>query len=252
MRRKVGRSNNGPSGMRLQKFLAHAGVASRRAAEEMIRRGRVTVNGRTVRAMGEVVDPARDAVKCDGRLLRIPVRKNYFMLYKPRGVVSTLSDPEGRPTVRDFLPAGVGRIYPVGRLDWDTEGLLILTDDGELANRLAHPRYGVERTYHVKVRGLMGESILGRLREGFRLEDGPVDPENVKVLRRGDKSTWLTITLREGRHHEVKRLFLALRHPVQKLKRVSYGGLKPGDLRPGECRPLTEDEVERLGRVGRK
>jgi 23S rRNA pseudouridine2605 synthase len=238
--------------MRLQKLIAHAGVASRRGAEEMIRRGRVTVNGRVVREMGVVVDPAGDAVKCDGRIVRLPSRRHYFMLYKPKGVVSTLSDPEGRPTVRDYLPSGAGRVYPVGRLDWDTEGVLIFTDDGELANRLAHPRYGVERTYHVKVRGVVGEGVMARLREGFRLEDGPVDPEGVKVLRRGKTSTWLTITLREGRHHEVKRLFLALRHPVQKLRRVSYAGLEPGPLRPGESRPLSEEEVKRLRRLGRE
>jgi len=238
--------------MRLQKLIAHAGVASRRAAEEMIRRGRVTVNGRVVREMGVVVDPAGDAVKCDGQLVRLPLRRSYFMLYKPKGVVSTLSDPEGRPTVRDYLPPGAGRVYPVGRLDWDTEGVLIFTDDGELANRLAHPRYGVEKTYHAKVRGVVGEDAVARLREGFRLDDGPVDPEGVKILRQGKTSTWITVTLREGRHHEVKRLFLALRHPVQKLRRLSYAGLGPGPLRPGESRPLSEEEVEGLLRLGRK
>lgn len=234
--------------MRLQKFLAHAGIASRRGAEEMIRQGRVTVNGRVVREMGVVIDPASDAVKCGGKLVRPSAGRKYFLLYKPRAVVSTLADPEGRPTVRDYLPSRAGRVYPVGRLDWDAEGVILFTDDGDLANRLAHPRFGAERTYHVKVRGSLGENELKRLRSGVRLEDGTVHPEKVRPLRRSETSTWLSLTLREGRYHEVKRIFSALGFAVQKLRRVSFAGLAAGSLQPGEWRALSATEVEGLRR----
>jgi len=236
--------------VRLHTFIAHAGIASRRAAESLIREGRVTVNGRVVREMGVVIDPDRDAVKCDGKLVRRPAGRRYFVLNKPKGVLSTLSDPEGRPTVKDFLPPGKGRLYPVGRLDWDAEGILLITDDGSLGNRLAHPRYGAERTYQVKVRSVIDEKTLTRLRRGVRLEDGEVRPERVRILRSSRTSTWLTVTLREGRHHEVKRLFGALGHPVQKLKRVSFAGLTLGTLQPGRTRRLTGPEVDQLRRIG--
>lgn len=234
--------------MRLHKFIAHAGVASRRAAEEMIRQGRVKVNGQTVKEMGVVVDPSRDSVRCDGRQLRLAARRHYLVLYKPKGVVSTLSDPQKRATVRDFLPPEAGRVYPVGRLDWDAEGVLIFTDDGELANRLAHPRHGVERTYHVKVRGEVDSRVLERLREGIGLPEGPVRPERVRVLRRRAGGVWLTLTLRQGRYHEVKRLCRAVGHPVQKLRRVSFAGLKLGALGPGQWRYLSAAEVRHLRR----
>jgi pseudouridine synthase len=238
--------------VRLQKFLAHAGIASRRASEDLIRQGRVTVNGRVVSEMGVTVDPSRDTVEYDGRPVRLPGRKHYLILNKPRGVISTLSDPQGRRTVKELLPPGQGRLYPVGRLDWDAEGVLLFTDDGELAHRLAHPRYGVERTYHVKVRGDLGEEILARVRRGPRLEDGETRPEGVRLLRRSKTSSWVAVTLREGRTHEVKRIFLAVGRPVQKLLRVSFAGLQLGRLRPGESRPLTALEVERLRLAGKE
>jgi 23S rRNA pseudouridine2605 synthase len=238
--------------VRLQKFLAHAGVASRRAAEELIRQGRVTVNGRVVIEMGVTVDPSRDTVKYDGQPVRTTGRKHYLILNKPRGVISTLSDPQGRRTVKDLLPPRQGRLYPVGRLDWDAEGVLLFTDDGELSHRLAHPRYGVERTYHVKLKGDVGEEVLARVRRGPRLEDGKTQPEGVRLVRRGKTSSWVTITLREGRTHEVKRIFLAVGQPVQKLLRVSFAGLQLGRLRPGECRTLTASEVEKLRLAGKE
>ena len=237
--------------MRLQKFLAHAGVASRRAAEALIRAGRVTVNGKPVREMGTSVDPAVDAVKYDGRRLLLPTIHHYFLLNKPRRVVSTLSDPEGRSTVKDFLPADSGRLYPVGRLDWDAEGVLLFTDDGELANHLAHPRYGIERTYHVKVRGKAGPAVVEKVGKGITLDDGTVRPEGAAILQRGEKSTWFTITLREGKYHEVKRIFASLGHPVQKLRRVSFAGLQVEGLDLGEGRHLMEEEVRRLRRKKR-
>ena len=236
--------------MRLNAFLAHGGLASRRAADDLIREGRVTVNGRVVREMGVVIDPARDAVKCDGRLVRLPSKKSYYVLNKPKGVLTTLSDPRGRPTVKDLFPSGERRLYPVGRLDWDTEGVLLLTDDGPTANRLAHPRYGAERTYHAKVRGDVGEEALGRLRRGVRLEDGTARPERVKVLRKGGTASWLALTLREGRRHEVRRLLAAVGHPVQKLRRVSFAGVKLEGLEPGRVRRLTKRELDLLLRRG--
>jgi len=238
--------------VRLQKFLAHSGIASRRAAEELIRQGRVTVNGRVVSEMGVTVDPSRDTVKYDGQPVRRTGRKHYLLLNKPRGVISTLSDPEGRRTVKDLLPPRLGRLYPVGRLDWDAEGALLLTDDGELSHRLAHPRYGVERTYHVKLRGDVGEELLARVRRGPRLEDGDTRPEGVRLLRSTKTSSWVTLTLREGRSHEVKRIFLAVGRPVQKLLRVSFAGLKLGRLKPGESRSLTAPEVEKLRLAGKE
>lgn len=234
--------------MRLQKFLSRAGIASRRAAEILIRSGRVSVNRRAVSEMGTTVAPSRDAVKVDGRLVRLPETHRYFILNKPREVVSTLADPQGRATVRDFLPAPASGLFPVGRLDWDAEGLLIFTDDGDLAHRLAHPRHRVERTYHVKVRGEIGEKALRRLRSGLRLEDGRAQAEEVRQLRTARTNSWISLTLREGRHHEVKRLCLAVGHPVQKLRRVSHAGQKLGTLQPGECRSLTTSEVARLRR----
>ncbi len=240
------------SSVRLQKFLAHAGIASRRSAEELIRQGRVTVNGRIVSEMGVTVDPSRDTVKYDGSPVRLTGRKHYLILNKPRGVISTLSDPQGRRTVKDLLPPRQGRLYPVGRLDWDAEGALLFTDDGELAHRLAHPRYGVERTYHVKVRGDVGEEVLARVRRGPRLEDGETHPEGVHLLRRSKTSSWVSLTLREGRTHEVKRIFLAVGLSVQKLLRVSFAGLPLGRLRPGESRSLTSLEVEKLRLAGKE
>ena len=232
--------------MRLHKFMAHAGIASRRGAEELIRQGRVKVNGRVVTAMGTTVDPAADRVVCDGRRLLLPKERRYLLLNKPRGAVSTLSDPQGRVTVRSYLPGDAGRVFPVGRLDRDVEGVLLFTDDGALANRLAHPRYGAERTYHARVRGSVTAGALQKLRRGFRLEDGPVRPEKVRVVRRNEKSTTVSITLREGRKHEVKRIFLAVGHPVQSLRRVSFAGLGLGKLRPGQYRYLKAEEASRL------
>lgn len=232
--------------MRLQKLLARAGVASRRAAEEMIREGRVRVDGRSVTQMGVLVDPERSVVKVDGRVIRAVAPARYLLLNKPARVVCTLADPEGRRSVRDLLPPEAGRVFPVGRLDWDAEGVLLLTDDGDLAYRLMHPRYEVERTYHVKVKGQVEDRALARIGRGVRLEDGRAQAEGVKLLRRTRENSWISLTLREGRHHEVKRLCLAVGHPVLKIRRVSYAGLVMGRLAPGAARALTPAEITRL------
>jgi len=234
---------------RLNKFLAHAGVASRRGADELVREGRVTVNGSVVSELGQRVDPAHDAVKVDGkRVAPAAGAPIYLMLNKPRGMVTTLSDPEGRPTVRDLLRGIHRRVYPVGRLDFNTEGLLLLTDDGELARVLMHPTSAVPKTYLAKVRGRPDDEALGRAERGIVLDGRRTLPAKLRRLRSGDNA-WVEVTVTEGRKHQVRRLLEAVGHPVVKLRRVRYAGLELGDLPRGRLRPLTPAEVERLRRL---
>jgi len=234
--------------VRLQKVLAERGVASRRGAEELIREGRVRVNGAVITELGHKVDPERDRIEVDGKRIPPPPPKVYYLLYKPYGVITSLNDPRGRPTVRDLLRRVKLRIFPVGRLDWDAEGLLLLTNDGELAARLLHPRYQVPRVYLVKVRGLLEKGEVERLREGIPLEDGPSPSMKVTLVRRTKNNTWLQVTLHEGRNRIVKRTFAAIGHPVMKLRRVAFGPLRIGGLRPGEYRALSSEEIKRLKR----
>jgi 23S rRNA pseudouridine2605 synthase len=232
--------------MRLAKFLASAGVASRRAAEEIIRSGRVTVDGETV------TDPARDvtddhAVRVDGRHVSAGSDRVMYMLNKPAGVVSTASDPQGRPTVVSLIPSP-HRLYPVGRLDIDTTGLILLTNDGELAHRLTHPSFEVPRTYRARVqRPPVRDATLRQLRRGITLEDGPTAPARV----RRTAPDVLEITIHEGRKRQVKRMCEAVGHPVRRLERVAFGPLTLGDLRPGAHRRLTGDELAALSPAGR-
>jgi 23S rRNA pseudouridine2605 synthase len=228
--------------MRLAKFLAHAGVASRRAAEEIVRAGRVTVGGEVVR------DPARDVdassrVTVDGVGLRGEETRVVLALHKPPGVVSTAKDPQGRRTVLDLVPDAPGRLYPVGRLDADTTGLLLLTNDGELANRLTHPSFRVPKTYRVRVADPpVRERELTALREGVELEDGRTAPAKVRRLG-ADR---LDLTIHEGRKRQVRRMCEAVGHPVRELQRIAFGPLRLGDLPPGQARRLSPAEVERL------
>ena len=228
--------------MRLAKYLAHAGVASRRSAEALIAAGRVSVAGQTV------TDPARDvqpdsAVALDGRALDGPEPRVIFAVNKPVGVVSTASDTHGRRTVVDLVPARGLRLYPVGRLDADSGGLILLTNDGELANRLTHPRYQVPKTYRVKVGGgPVGERELRALREGVQLEDGPTGPARVRSLGQGE----LELTISEGRNRQVRRMCEAIGHPVRELTRVEFGGLRLGNLHLGGHRRLSAAEIARL------
>jgi pseudouridine synthase len=231
---------------RLQKVLAHAGVASRRAAERLILEGRITVNGAVVTELGTKVDPERDAIKVDGkRLAAVPAGRTYLALHKPRGVVTTLSDPEGRPTVKDYLRGIKARVYPVGRLDFASEGLLLLTDDGMLARDLMHPSRGVEKTYLVKVKGQPEPEVLTRLSRGIPLDGKRTGPARTRVVRRGDNA-WIEITIGEGRNRQVRRMFQAVGHPVQRLRRLAYGGVSLGRLPVGHLRALTEAEVAEL------
>jgi len=240
-------------GIRLQKIISQAGLASRRAAEKLIAEGRVSVNGETVHEMGTKADPARDDIRVDGRRVKAAERPRYILLYKPTGYVTTRSDPQRRPTVVDLLGGVREYVYPVGRLDYDTEGLLLLTNDGELAARLTHPRHGVERTYEARVAGMPDEAAVERLRRGIPLDGRRTLPAEVSVLnkRRGDRDGILSITIREGRNRQVRRMLEAVGHPVKKLARVGIGPLSDRGLKPGTWRELTAQELRVLRQTAR-
>lgn len=232
-------------GLRLQKALAQAGVASRRASEEMIAAGRVEVNGQIVTEQGMRVDPERDTIRVDGSRIPPPRRHLYLVLNKPRGVVSTMDDPQGRPTLEQYLPRNQ-RLFHVGRLDTDTEGLLILTNDGDFANKLTHPSHEVPKTYLAEVEGLLDNKILRRLEKGLKLEDGPIKPDKVKLVTRAESRSLVQITLHEGRNRIVRRIFDSIGHPVRQLSRISIGPVRLGQLPIGETRELTREELGAL------
>jgi 23S rRNA pseudouridine2605 synthase len=229
---------------RLQKILARAGVASRRAAETAISQGRVSVNGQTVTELGTKADVARDDIRVDGARLQAPPAPVYILLNKPKGYVSTRQDPGRRPTVMDLVPPVVG-LFPVGRLDITTEGLLLLTNDGAFAERVTHPRYEVPRVYHAKVHRVPDAETLERLRRGVRVEGDLLTVDRVRVLE-AENNAWLELTLHEGKKHEVRRLLEAVGHQVSKLRRVGIGPLSSRGLKPGEFRSLTPAEVRAL------
>jgi len=231
---------------RLQKVISHAGIASRREAERLITEGRVAVNGFVVTQLGMKVDPTHDKVKVDGRLVKSFPEKVCIVLNKPVGYVSTLKDPQERPMVTDLLDRITTRVFPVGRLDYDAEGLLLLTNDGELAYRLQHPRYKISRTYEVKIKDIPSADELSSLRKGVMLEDGITLPAKVTLLKKAMKNCWLKITIYEGRNRQVKRMCAAIGHPVIKLKRVRFGPLSLGSLLRGQYRHLAEGEVRKL------
>lgn len=236
--------------IRLQKLISMAGIASRRAAEELILEGRVSVNGEVVRTLGAKADPATDEVKVDGRRLRLDVRQRYILLNKPKGYVTTRKDPQGRRTVMDLLTGVREYVYPVGRLDYDSEGLLLMTSDGDLAARLTHPRHEVERVYEAIVVGAPDDAALDKLRRGIFLDGertAPADVRRGSVIGKGRQQTAkLTITLREGRNRQVRRMCAAIGHTVRQLTRVRMGPIRLGDLRPGHWRELSAAEVESL------
>lgn len=237
---------------RLQKIIAAAGICSRRAAEELILAGKVQVNDRVVRQLGTKADPGRDEIRIDGRLITTEVERVYLMLNKPAGYVTTLKDPEGRPVVTDLVRDVGQRVYPVGRLDYDSEGLLILTNDGSFAERVQHPRYKIPRTYLAKVRGRVTRKELQSLLKGIELEDGPFTVDGIQEEKFNEKSQWLRVTISEGRNRIIRRAMEALGHPVARLIRVSLGSLELGSLKPGEHRQLRRKEVEGLLRSKRK
>jgi 23S rRNA pseudouridine2605 synthase len=227
---------------RLQKIISRAGIASRRAGEEIILAGRVRVNGRVVTELGAKADLGRDTVEVDGRRL-VHETMRYLVLHKPRGVVSTLKDPEGRPTVAGLLEGAGTRLYPVGRLDFATSGVLLVTNDGDFANGLLHPRGGVPKTYVCKAKGIMTEDDLDHWRKGVRLDDGPTLEAEVHFLRHEEDKTWFEITLREGRNQQIRRMGEATGFPVMRLARLSFAGVTSEGLRPGEWRPLRLEEL---------
>jgi 23S rRNA pseudouridine2605 synthase len=217
----------------------------------MIRAGRVSVNGRTVTELGTKANPHRDRITIDGKPLRAAAPAAYILLNKPVGVMSTLVDPAGRPTVRDLLAGVRQRVFPVGRLDFHSAGLLLMTNDGELALRLTHPRYGVKKTYEVKVKGHAEPTQLATLARGVRLPDDMTAPAVVRVLEAGERKTWLSITLAEGKNRQVRRMCEAVGLPVEKLVRISLGPLTLGKLPPGAWRHLDADELAKLRAAGR-
>lgn len=221
-------------------------MASRRKAETLISTGRVMVNGTVVTELGTKVDPDRDHVKVDGKHLRAAQPFVYLMLNKPKHVMSTLDDPGGRTTVKQFLHGVSVRVFPVGRLDFDSEGLMLLTNNGELAQALLHPRYHVPKTYLIKVKRVLTDDEIFRLQQGVQLEDGMTSQAVVKKVKRAAQNSWLEITIREGRKHQVKRMLEAVGHPVIKLMRIRMGPLSLGDLAPGEFRFLTDREANAL------
>ena len=231
---------------RLSKILAEAGLASRRGSERLIAEGRVTVNGQAVITQGTTADPDRDRILVDGRPIPGVEPKRYVLLNKPRGYLTTRSDPRGRPVVLDLVRHEGARLFPVGRLDFDAEGLLLLTNDGALAQRLLHPRFGVERAYEVEVEDLVARGELPRWERGVTLPDGRAKPREVRLLRRTPDTTWLRLVFAEGRYREVKRFCQALGHRVVRLRRVRFGPLRLGSLAPGVARPLTREEIARL------
>jgi len=256
--------------VRLQKIFSQAGIASRRAAEKLIHEGRVTVNGVTVRQMGTKADPAADDIRVDGQRVKGPEPLRYILLNKPPGYVTTRSDPQHRPTVINLLGGVREYVYPVGRLDYDTEGLLLLTNDGDLAAGLTHPRHGVERTYEARMGGVPEERDLERLRKGIPLDGRRTLPADVELITRGPSSpasasarrtagdstaersdrktqeSVLRITIREGRKRQVRRMCEAIGHPVRALRRVRIGPLSDRRLKPGNWRELTEQEIRLL------
>jgi 23S rRNA pseudouridine2605 synthase len=240
---------------RLQKILSAAGVASRRLSEELIAQGRVQVNGETVTELGTKADAGVDEIKVDGRRIKSEQRRRYILLNKPRGYITTRSDPQGRPTVMDLMKAVREYVYPVGRLDYDSEGLLILTNDGELAARLTHPRHEVEKVYEARVKGVPDEHTLDRLERGVTIEGRRTAPAKVRAsepfVKGSGEQTIIELSIHEGRQRQVRKMFEAVGHPVVRLKRVRIGPIEDPQMPSGHWRELTPEEVTRLRRASR-
>ena len=251
--REKARSPQPAAGERLQKILSAAGIASRRLSEELILQGRVSVNGETVRELGTRADATRDEIKVDGRRIKTEQRRRYVLMYKPRGYITTRSDPQGRPTVMDLLKGVKEYVYPVGRLDYDSEGLLLLTNDGELAARLTHPRHEVEKVYEARVRGVPDDHTLDRLARGVTVEGRRTAPARVRasepIVKGGAEQTIVELTIHEGRYRQVRQMFDSVGHPVVRLKRVRIGPIEDPQMPPGHWRELTPQEVAKLQRA---
>jgi 23S rRNA pseudouridine2605 synthase len=227
---------------RLQKIIAEMGVASRRKAEEIIIEGRVTVNGK-VAEIGMKADPRRDHIKVDGKLLTKPEKKVYYVFNKPRGVMTSMSDPEGRPTVKEFFRGIKQRVFPVGRLDFDSEGLLLLTNDGDFAHAILHPSKKIPKTYLVKVKGVLEDEELEKLRKGIKIDGKMTAPARVKKLKKTESNSWIEMTISEGRKRQIRKMLERVGHQVIRLMRIRINGLEMGPLEPGSYRKLTTDEM---------
>lgn len=231
--------------MRLNQFIAHAGVASRRKADELIAEGLVTVNGETA-TVGMAIDPDRDKVKVRGKLLFLSQDHLYLLLNKPAGYLCSLKDPSGRPLVTDLIKEHKARrLYPVGRLDFNSEGLLILTDDGEFASRIGHPSTGPAKTYLVRVRGIPTEKTIDKLRSGIVIDGRKTKPVRIRLIR-SKRNSWLEVVIKEGLNRQIRKMFQALGHPVVRLRRIKIGPISMGALKPGQYRLLSTEEVDRL------
>lgn len=233
---------------RLQKILSQAGIASRRESEKIIADGRVAVNGVVVTELGTKADPDTDSITVDGKALTVEEQRVYILLYKPVGYMTTMKDPEGRPIVTDLLKGVRERVYPIGRLDYNTEGLLLLTNDGAMANMLMHPSHEVDKGYLVRVSGHVTPSQISRLSEGVQLEDGMTAPAKVLPVSESENNSWISVTIHEGRYRQVRRMCEAVGLNVVRLKRSRYDFLEIGEMKPGEYRFLEPEEVVRLKR----
>ena len=231
---------------RIQKIIARSGIASRRCAEEMIRNGRVSVNERTVTVPGTKADAVRDRIRVDGKLISTEGSPVYIVLHKPRGYISSLRDPQGRPVVTDLLGEVRERVFPVGRLDYDSEGLLLLTSDGDFSYRIQHPKFEIAKIYRVKIKGGVTGEELARMRRGCSLSDGWFKPQHIALEKSNRKSCWMRMTIVEGKNRIIRRFFDALGRPVVRLIRVSVGEIEIGTLREGEYRYMNEKEVTKV------
>ncbi len=234
---------------RLNKYIARCGICSRRAADELIENGLVRVNKKLIREMGVTIDPLKDEVIVKNHVVRPQEEKLYIILHKPVGAVTTVKDPEKRKTVMDLISGIDIRLYPVGRLDIDTEGLLLLTNDGELANRLSHPRYGVKKTYLAHIKGNITETSLKKLEKGVLLEDGLTSPASVELNSRAPNASVVIIGISEGKNRQVRRMFEAVGHEVLRLVRIEFGNLKLGKIKKGEYRELVPSEIRELKKL---
>lgn len=234
---------------RLQKIISAAGIASRRKSEEMILSGRVTVNGKAITELGSRADPEKDHIKIDGKLLSVRSTRVCILLNKPKNTITSMSDPLGRTTILSLLKGIKGRVYPIGRLDYDTEGLLLLTNDGELANLLMHPRNEIPKTYRVKVKGVLEEGEIRKLKEGLVISGEKTAPATVRKLGKTEENSWIEMKIHEGKNRQIKRMLLKLKHPVLKLKRTGYAFLDLADLPTGGYRFLDGDEISRLRKL---
>jgi 23S rRNA pseudouridine2605 synthase len=231
---------------RIQKIIAGAGISSRRTAEKMIVEGRISVNNAIVRQLGAKADIEEDEIRVDGKLILPETSKVYLMLNKPKGYMTTLHDPQGRPVVKDLLTDISERVFPVGRLDYDSEGLLLMTNDGDFALRIQHPRFMIPKTYRVKIEGNLANSAIKALSEGIKLNDGKFKPDSFHIDKRNPKSCWLTMTIAEGRNRVIRRGFESLGHSVARIIRTTISDIGLGDLKEGTYRHLTRKEIQHL------